>query len=142
MSDYMQQVNEPLNYKQYKIIKERAYRLAAKLSEQDLTKEQFAKIANETSFLNETEEIIYKTTLYYPNDLEILQQREIGKESGNKNNINYLSKQLHIPFSVITMKMQEYQNNDIIKLLEQNPELRQLATQAPYFDIHNSQKQK
>lgn len=138
----MEQIREKVTPRQYKIIKERAYRLAAELSEKDLTKEEYEEIVNETSFLNEDEQIIYRTTVLYPNDIEILRQREIGRESGNKNNINYLCKELNIPFNIMIAKMREYQNYDIIGLLTSNPELAKLTEQAPFIDIQKPKKHK
>ena len=133
-------MNKEITSEKYKLLKEKGYKLAAELSEKNFDKETFDQIVEEekAKINNEDAKVIFEHTVKYPNDAELYWElKDQDKNTGNKNSYkspNILSK-LNWPFDVAFNKMQEVSKYDLRGLLESNPELMRLATQAPYYEI-------
>lgn len=136
-----------LTTEEYKLLKEKGYNLAKELSEETFDKETFDQIVEKekSSINNYVAKKIFEYTVKYPNDAELYwelksENRKQVIDYKNTNNLTYIQNKLNWPFDVAFTKRIEVNEYDLQRLLESNPELMRLATQAPYYEIRCSEE--
>ncbi len=140
-------MNKELTKEQYKLVKEKAYRLAAELSEKELNKEEFDQIVEREKYSinNEDAKMIFEYTVKYPNDADLYfkiknEDRKKITDYKNTHNLTYIQDELNWPFDAALTKRIEVGKYDLLGLLESNPELMKFADQAPYYEIIYDEK--
>ena len=129
-----------ISNEEYKQLKEKAYLLAASLSEKDINIKTYNQIIEtEKKHIKDNEaQTIFEYTVKYPNDTDLYW--EYKNNNKNINNIRYLYTKYNLPFKVAVTKIYEISNYGLISLLAENDNLRKLAEQASYYEIKNNQR--
>jgi len=117
-----------LSKEEYITIKTKAYELASTLAKEEI--EGLINFINSKNIKNSGEKEIFISTLLYPNDMDVI----IEREENHVHDIKGLEKATLIPTNILILKLSEYAAYGTIKLLEENKELRRLAEQASQFD--------
>jgi len=117
-----------LSKEEYITIKTKAYELASTLAKEEI--EGLINFINSKNIKNSGKKEIFISTLLYPNDMDVI----IEREENHVHDIKGLEKATLIPTNILILKLSEYAAYGTIKLLEENKELRRLAEQASQFD--------
>ena len=122
--------NIKLTDREYEMVKKNAY-----ISATILTKTQIINHLNEDCFYDSKSDlgIIYRTTLMYPNDIEIIEEYTNGGTQ-NGHDLGHISKTLGIPQNIIRFKIMEYNKYNTLELFSKNLEIKRLAEQASKFE--------
>lgn len=125
--------NEKLTIEEYIKTKQHAYEIAA-----TCPKEKIIELANQAYNMGDLKNKIFSSTLYFPNDWDIITTFHSNRDNvtveANTHDPKYLSKILNIPEDVIRFKLMEYGIFRLLDILKSNPKLSQYAEQASQFD--------